>query len=70
MTPPGDLTEQHVADRLGKSKRWLQQWLLADSRRPDVARGQFHHYVGASKRWTEEGYQALRTAILSASVER
>jgi hypothetical protein len=65
-----ELTEQDVADRLGKSKRWVQQWLYDDVRREEGPRGQFHYFVGASKRWTEESYQALRAAILSSSAER
>jgi len=61
--PSSELSEIDVAERLGKSRRWVQCWISEDSRKPNPV-GQFHHYVGASKRWSEEAFQALRTAII------
>lgn len=60
-----DLTLKEVAQRLGKSPRWLQQRLADDARRPpSEQRLQVHHYVGASKRWSEGSYQVLRATLI------
>ena len=63
--PPDDMTLPEVASRLGKSVRWLQTLLAEDERRrPGDRKFQFHHHIGASKQWTETGYQALKSAII------
>lgn len=61
---PDDMPLAEVAARLGKSRRWLEGRLAEDGRkRPGQQRLQHHHYVGASRRWDESEYQALREAI-------
>ena len=64
-----ELTEQDVADALGKSRRWVQQWLADDARSASPC-GQFHHYIGASRRWTEQNFQKLREAVLQKSAAK
>src|SRR5258708_2714473 len=60
-----------VAGRLGKSPRWLQSRLTEDSRRPaHLQRLQHHHYIGGSKRWSEDEYRALSAAIAAADSAR
>jgi hypothetical protein len=62
---------KEVAERLGKSPRWLQQRLAEDARRsPSQQRLQLHHYIGASKRWTEAAYLMLRDAIIAVDTEK
>lgn len=66
MTTKDDLSLEEVANRLGKSTRWLHGRLAEDARRqPSEQRLQHHHYVGASPRWTEAAYIVLRDAIIS-----
>jgi len=68
MTECDDLTETIVAARLEKTVRWLRDKISEDRRRPlNNQRLQFHYYIGRDKRWTEESYQAFRTAIIETS---
>lgn len=66
---PDHLTMAEVAERLGKSKRWLQQRLADDRRRLDP-RLAFHGHIGRTPVWSEEGYRALRSALLAEGVRR
>lgn len=54
-----DIDITAAAERLGKSRRWLEMRLASD------ARLQFHHYIGRSRRWDESEFQALRRAIIA-----
>lgn len=59
-----------VANRLGKSRSWLQGLLTEDRRRKDGPRLQFHHHIGRSPRWTEVEFQRLRAAVIAIASEQ
>lgn len=52
-----------VADRLGKSVRWV--WYKLKEQR-----FQFHHYMGRTPLWTEDEFQRLRLALITAENEK
>jgi hypothetical protein len=66
-----DMDINDVAQRLGKSPRWLVGKLTEDTRRPPHLRKFQHHFwLGASKRWDEERYQRLKAALIADSEKR
>jgi len=55
-----DLGIRDVANRLGKSLRWVQGKISADAE-PSF---RFHHYIGRTPRWDENEFQQLRQALI------
>lgn len=71
LPPPDAISIDVVAARLGKTRRWLQDKLREDNRRPRAERRlQFHDKIGRDPQWTEEGYQALQAALTAPPVRR
>jgi len=58
---PDFMKISEVADRLGMSRRWLETRLKTDENGECVL--QFHKYMGRSKVWEENDYQALKEAV-------
>ena len=64
LPEPDHMTVVQVAARLGKSRSWLER-RLGDDARSETPRFQFHSYIGRTRIWDENAYQALRNAIVS-----
>jgi hypothetical protein len=61
---PSDLDVKTVAERLGVAVSTLNSWLKDDELRPVDGRVfEFHRWRGRVRRWTEEGFLSLETAI-------
>ena len=65
LPEPDHMTVEQVAARLGKKRRWLES-RLKDDARSEAPRLQFHGYIGRTRIWDENAYQALRSEIVSA----
>ncbi len=60
-----EYTIDEVAAKLKKSRRWLERQIAEDLRKMPADRKLQHHYrIGASKRWDEERYRALKAGII------